>query len=883
MKLDSFFYSSVGENLENGMGLVLIPRKMAPLISFQVFYSVGSKNENDSNRGIAHMLEHMIFKGTKTLPEGALDKVIYKLSGSTNAFTSYDYTGYTFETPSCNYETVLKLIYEFMHNPSFKQEYLNSELKAVFQELKMYKDDNISVMVEESMRALFSDHNYKNPIIGYKEKIVNYKRKDLINFFKSFYKKENIILVVAGDFEEKDFLKNAEKNLKVKFEKVENFDKKVKKKALSQTETNSYEIIVKRDVEVPHFLISWKIPGISENNAFIYDIFSIFFGSGRGSLIYKKLVQEKELATDVDVFTYDLFDYACLYIYIQPKSLEFIEKIKKEIFELIDLIKNKNYEEIAIERCLNKAKMSYIELAENNTKLAYTTGKYILATGKMHDINSLFSLKNIEIKEIFSKLCSEYLNDFFSCSVLLSPFKNEEEKEAGLKNLEKIDKEDAELLSRIPERKNYSKKNFNFEINAKEPKPCALPEFKKIKFSNNLTLYTFYSEEIDKIDICIDFKSKHYFDENKMQGRMSFLFDLMEEGTKKYPENKFGENLENFGMDFETSPGAVSLTCLPKDIEEAFKILKEYIFYPQFSEKSFNRVKEQRITDIMSFLDDSSCVSKQKIRELVYKNHPYGKNPAGTIETNKSFSIEDIKEGYRKYITPDETVFIISGPIKGEKLEKIFKSYFEEWEGEKIFPVLKNEPEKIEKFSSIKYDMNKDQSIITFGGLSVKRFDDKYNSLLVFDQIFGGGVGGNMNSKLFSLREKTGYFYSIGGSLISGCSQHQGMIHIKAITSNNLVDKSKKMLESLISKKIDYLNEENINDAKKIIQYHFFELISSYKSIASTILFMHRYNLEKDFLEKRFDEIKNISKDEILKSVSSVLNLNKLICLTVGR
>jgi len=179
--------------------------------------------------------------------------------------------------------------------------------------------------------------------------------------------------------------------------------------------------------------------------------------------------------------------------------------------------------------------------------------------------------------------------------------------------------------------------------------------------------------------------------------------------------------------------------------------------------------------------------------------------------------------------------------------------------------------------------MNRDQSVIIYGGLSSKRFDQYYNPLLIFDQIFSGGVSGNMNSKLFSLREKNGFFYSIGGSIISGCSEHQGMILIKAITSKDLVEKSIKLINEKIKNSLFGINEEDLKDAKKIIQYYFFDLVSNYKSIASTILFMHRYNLNKDFLKLRFSEIENVKMIDIEKSVKEFLDLNKLICLTVGR
>ena len=128
--------------LSNGLTVLVCPKKQSSKVSLQLWYNVGSKHEVNGEKGMAHFIEHMIFKGTKDLlTESDINMITQKLSGYANAFTSYDYTGYLFDLPVANWAKVLPVFADCMQNCTFDQEHMNSEVKAVIQELKMYRDD----------------------------------------------------------------------------------------------------------------------------------------------------------------------------------------------------------------------------------------------------------------------------------------------------------------------------------------------------------------------------------------------------------------------------------------------------------------------------------------------------------------------------------------------------------------------------------------------------------------------------------------------------------------------------------------------------------------------------------------------------------------------
>ena len=162
--------------LDNGMTILVRPIHTVPKVSVQLWYNVGSKDEMDKERGIAHLIEHMTFKGTKKLSESDINFVTHMLSGSCNAFTSYDYTGYLFNFPTQHWKESFNIMADCMTNCSFKDYMLNSEMKAVIQELKMYRDRYERSLVDEMIGMIFADHPYHHPIIGYKQDLWSVSR-----------------------------------------------------------------------------------------------------------------------------------------------------------------------------------------------------------------------------------------------------------------------------------------------------------------------------------------------------------------------------------------------------------------------------------------------------------------------------------------------------------------------------------------------------------------------------------------------------------------------------------------------------------------------------------------------------------------------------------
>ena len=161
--------------LDNGLTVLVCNQGTAPKVLVQIAYDVGSAIEQEGERGLAHLLEHMIFKGTQKMAEGDIDAIARKYGADFNAFTSHDMTSYYFETDANNWQPFLPILADCMQNARFSDQHLASEVKAVIQELRMYSDSHWHVMLDHAFTTLFpANHPYHHPIIGYKEDLSRY-------------------------------------------------------------------------------------------------------------------------------------------------------------------------------------------------------------------------------------------------------------------------------------------------------------------------------------------------------------------------------------------------------------------------------------------------------------------------------------------------------------------------------------------------------------------------------------------------------------------------------------------------------------------------------------------------------------------------------------
>ncbi|MGC2310792.1 MAG: pitrilysin family protein [Candidatus Babeliaceae bacterium] len=874
MHLQSRVYKNV---LSNGLTVLILPKHHIPKVSLQIWYNVGSKDERSGEKGIAHFIEHAIFKGTSTYSESDIDGIVNKLSGHTNAFTSYDYTGYLFDIPSQHWKEVLPIMADCMRNCTFKEELLNSELKAVIQELKMYNDEYVQSLLERMITTIFSDHPYHHPIIGYKQDLWSLNRQALVNFYNYHYIPNNATLVVVGDVHVEEVFEAAEKY----FGAIPANPDYKKAQFYHKSDIETSQTVLYRDIKQPLVILTWAIPGVHAGKDYIFDLMSWIIGSGKGSRLYTKLVDELQLVTELESFVDDLFEHGLFCIYFQPKEIKDIERIIDIInAELADLGQNFVSEQ-ELMRAIKKTEVNFLSVTESNQKLAYLLGKFFLALGNEEYLLNYTNYPRERLKDEIKNVIQAYLRPTVIHVGKVLPLP-EQEKHYWKLLQEQSDLQDAQVLNQITRESEIETASHAHTIEVRPPALFHFPQAQTFTLSNGLKVLYHHNPELPKIDLILDLKAKHYYDPQDKLGLSMFVADLLQEGTRKYSAAQLAQEIELRGMELNTIPGQINMSMLNEDLEQGLTLLQEILTESIFEEQSVEKIRAQILADLAQFWDNPTQFIGQLAREALYKNHPYEKNVLGSPETVKNITREDILQAYKRYILPGGGCIALVGDLSGYDIQNLLENILGMWKGEEIASIDYPKLAPITAHT-LDYPLNRDQVVLCYGGLSVARKNPDFDKLLLFDQVFTGGVLGGMHSRLFDLREQSGLFYTIGGSLVAGVYNQPGMVFIKTIVSIDKLAQAEKQIEEVIRQGAQNLTAQELQEAQRGLINSFVDHFASNKQIAATFLSLDHFNFPPDYFDKRVGQLMNVTIEDIKEVIPHYLNTDCLVKIRVGR
>ena len=405
------------KTLENGLQIVAIPMKNGSgVISTDVFYKVGSRDEKMGESGIAHMLEHLNFKSTKNLKAGEFDEIVKGFGGLNNASTSFDYTHYYIKSASKNMDKSLELFADLMENLTLKDEEFQPERDVVAEERRWRTDNNpMGYLQFRLFNNSYIYHPYHWTPIGFMSDIQNWSIEDIKDFHSTFYQPKNAIVVVAGDIDEKDVFKNVEKH----FKNIKN-TKEIPSKlhTVEPTQDGEKRAVINKESAVQMLAITYHIPNFEHEDQVALSALSELLSSGKSSILQKKLVDEKRLVNTIYAYNMELKDPGLfMFIAVANEGVSALE-IEKEILDTIAQIKKGDISQKDIDKIKINTKADFIFSLESSTEVASLYGSYFVRD----NIKPLLEYeKNVDklTKENLIDVAKKYLNENNSTTVIL--------------------------------------------------------------------------------------------------------------------------------------------------------------------------------------------------------------------------------------------------------------------------------------------------------------------------------------------------------------------------------------------------------------------------------------------------------------------------------
>ncbi|QFR44218.1 insulinase family protein [Sulfurimonas xiamenensis] len=395
------------KTLENGLQIVVIPLKNnTNVISTDIFYKVGSRNEILGKTGIAHMLEHMNFKSTKNLNAGEFDKEVKSIGGVNNASTSFDYTHYYIKSSTQNLDKSLELYAELMQNLNLKDEEFQPERDVVAEERRWRTDNSpLGYLYFAMFNNAYVYHPYHWTPIGFMNDIQTWTIDDIREFHETYYQPNNAILMITGDIEPKEVFAKAQKM----FGDIKNKTEIPEFKFVEPEQNGPKRVTIKKESEVEMIAITFHIPDFRDEDQVTLSAISEILFSGKSSRLYKELMDKKHLVNSVYAYNMENIDPG-LFIFLATCNQDVkAEDVEKELIKQIELIKNEKVTKEEIEKVKINTKADFIYSLESSTSVANLFGSYLVRG----DLKPLLTYEE-NIEKITQEKVQEVANKYFN-------------------------------------------------------------------------------------------------------------------------------------------------------------------------------------------------------------------------------------------------------------------------------------------------------------------------------------------------------------------------------------------------------------------------------------------------------------------------------------
>ena len=398
----------VAATLDNGLRVLLIEDHRSPIVSFQMWYRVGSRNEARGATGIAHFLEHMMFKGTPTYGPRQFAQLVEQNGGQDNAFTSQDVTSYYVNIASDKIDLVIDLEADRMHNLLLDAREINSEREVVIEERRTRTEDDPGGFLGEEVSSIaFKAHPYQSPIIGWMEDLKRITPEEIRAFYKAYYVPNNATLVAVGDFKAPEVMAK----ITTRFGKIPKGAVPPPVLAVEPPQNGERRVLVKKEAQLPIVYLGYHVPTQQSPDAPALELLSTILSSGRASRLYRKLVYERQLALEAGGdYSYFAFDPPLFWFWATPMPGQTAETLEKALLDEMERLKTEAVTDEELTRARNQTEAAFVFQEDSVHRRAALLARFELIGGYAGKDKFLERLRTVTPPDI-QRVAKAYFSD----------------------------------------------------------------------------------------------------------------------------------------------------------------------------------------------------------------------------------------------------------------------------------------------------------------------------------------------------------------------------------------------------------------------------------------------------------------------------------------
>jgi zinc protease len=852
--------------LDNGLQVIFHQDAKLPVAHVNLWYHVGSKNERPGKTGFAHLFEHLMFQGSRNA-DGEyltfLEKAGANLrEGGVNGTTSFDRTNYFETVPAGALEHVLWLESDRMGFliDAMSREKLDNQREVVKNERRQsYENVPYGRALEIILKNLFPPgHPYSWMVIGSQEDLDNASLEDFKEFFRGFYAPNNCSLAVAGDFDPaqaKGWIGDYFGGLPPgpPLERMQCWIPRL---------AGEKKVVVADKVPQERVYKIWPVPPYFHPAEAGLDLASRLLSQGKNSRLFKSLVYQRQIASDVSTFNYSLEISGLFGVVATARPGQSIREIESIMDDEIARFGEEGPDEEELERELAKHEFDFVSGLE---RIGGFGGKADL----LNQYNTYLGSPGFFQKD-YERYCE------VSAEAVRSAVK------------QYLDPARRLVVNFVPE--NLAAPQIQGLDRSRVPAAGKRVEFspevpRSMQLANGLRVVLAERHEIPKVSMALVVDAGASADPGTLPGTAWMTAAMLDEGTSKRSALEIQKELDRLGSVLqtyaETEISRISVESLRKNMKPSLALMAEIALQPAFPAEELERQRKRRLDSILQERHNPTAIARKIFRSSLFgPEHPLGRGTAGNEESIQALHVEGLQDFYRSYWHAGHATLVLVGDLKQDEALEMAEEFFGAWQrGE-------SSPAKIPSFShpaAVRLSLidrpDAPQSQIRLGGLGPGRSTGDYYAIELMNSIFGGAFSSRLN---LNLREDKGYTYGAFSHFAFGRELGLWVCGTAVETRHSQAALGEILRELTLIRGEKPVTEEELETARTNLIQGYSQRFETQERLADQITEMLAFGLPLETMSQYVARVEQVTLGEVQNAVSRHLDPERLTGVMVG-
>jgi zinc protease len=858
-------YDALEEHtLANGLKVYLLPVPGSPVVTMMTAFKAGSCDEDKTATGLAHYLEHLLFKGTAKLRPGDIDRMTQRSGGSNNAYTNYDMTNYHFDFAADRWETALEIEADRMRNTLIDSAHeFEQEKGAVIEELARNEDGPWDLEDKAMLPLLFGKQSpYGHPVIGEREHVRGATADVIKGFYNKWYHPNNASIILTGGFEPSVALAK----IKSRLESIPAGNLPERKAWPAETPARPARTEFQSKFPTARMQMAFITVQQGHADESALDLTSMVLASGKTSRLYKRLVLEERLA--VDVMSSHAPGRYPGYFDIMVELLPGKDRAKAEkiVVDEVRKLSEIPISDAELNRCKRLIISQTVFSREGVHGLADSIAKTVLVQ-PVSALKNQFKLWATVSQADVQRVAKQYLPHDKPVVVWSIPA---DEKKAGLVPI----KPNSRQLAR-----QVNPGSVGGAVGS-----LSLKNAQKVVLPNGLTLLLMQNNRLPIVVASASLREVRRYEPVEKSGLAQLMGSLFEEGTKQRTGPQIAEAIENVGGTLSFTGQGGSVKVMKDDAPLGLEMLFDSLLHPNFPDEAFARKKDEQLSEIADAQEQPLAQAAEAFQQIIYGKHFKGRPSRGAQATVEKLTRDDCLAFHKTVVVPENMTVAIVGDIYiNETIERI-KKLTASWAGKLPEPQPQAALARAEKPTTKLITMTKAAQLqFLMGHLGVPRDHSDYFKLLVMDNVLGTGSG--FTDRLSSrLRDREGLAYTVTATITDSADLDPGAFMCYIGTDARNYSRVKALfLEEIERLRKEPPTEYEVTSTKQYLIGKLAFLLTTNQRIAGQLLYLNKFNLGFDYYDKYRASIEAVTPQQVQEMAQKHIQPRQFATVAAGR